>query len=96
MQRARATAVPASEGQTPDLGQIIDSRAILNVPLNGRNFSQLVPSAEIAPAKPGAAYENTLGFSSNGIRTYQNNYRLDNIDSTANITDLQTRASYVI
>jgi hypothetical protein len=97
MQSVTINAVPALETQTSDLGQVIDNRTILNLPLNERNFSQLaLLSAGIAPAEPGAANEDTFGFSANGARSYQNNYLLDGIDNNSNITDLQTGASYVI
>jgi hypothetical protein len=97
MQSVRVKAVPALESQNSDLGQVIDNRTILDLPLNGRNFSQLaLLSAGIAPAEPGAANEDSFGFSSNGARAYQNNYLLDGVDNNSNITDLQTGASYVI
>jgi hypothetical protein len=97
VQSVRVNAVPTLETQTSDLGQVIDNRTINDLPLNGRNFSQLaLLSAGIAPAEPGAANEGTFGFSSNGARSYQNNYLLDGIDNNSNITDLQTGASYAI
>jgi len=97
LQKVQVNAAPALDTQTSDLGQVIDNRTINDLPLNGRNFSQLaLLSAGIAPAEPGAANEDTFGFSSNGARSYQNNYLLDGIDNNSNITDLQTGASYVI
>ena len=96
-QDVEVNAVPALETQTSDLGQVIDNRTINELPLNGRNFSQLaLLTAGIAPSEPGAANEDTFGFSSNGARSYQNNYLLDGIDNNSNITDLQNGASYVI
>ena len=96
-QDVEVNAVPALETQTSDLGQVIDNRTINDLPLNGRNFSQLaLLTAGIAPSEPGAANEGTFGFSSNGARSYQNNYLLDGIDNNSNITDLQNGASYVI
>jgi len=97
VQKVTVSGVPSLETQTSDLGQVVDHRTIENLPLNGRNFSQLaLLTAGIAPAEPGAANEDTFGFSSNGARSYQNNYLLDGIDNNSNITDLQTGASYVI
>lgn len=96
-QNVRVSASPVLETQTSDLGQVVDNRTITDLPLNGRNFSQLaLLSAGIAPAEPGSANEGTFGFSSNGARAYQNNYLLDGIDNNSNITDLQTGASYAI
>src|SRR3984893_1650064 len=97
LEKVQVSAAPALDTQTSDLGQVIDNRTINDLPLNGRNFSQLaLLSAGIAPSEPGAANEGTFGFSSNGARSYQNNYLLDGIDNNSNITDLQTGASYVI
>ena len=96
-QSVRVSANPALETQTSDLGQVVDNRAITDLPLNGRNFSQLAQlAAGIAPSEPGGANENTFGFSANGARSYQNNYLLDGIDNNSNIADLQTGASYAI
>jgi hypothetical protein len=97
IQNVQVNAAPALETQTSDLGQVVDNRTINDLPLNGRNFSQLaLLAAGVAPSEPGAANEDTFGFSSNGARSYQNNYLLDGIDNNSNITDLQTGASYVI
>jgi hypothetical protein len=97
IQKVQVSAAPVLDTQTSDLGQVVDNRTINDLPLNGRNFSQLaLLSAGIAPSEPGAANEDTYGFSSNGARSYQNNYLLDGIDNNSNITDLQTGASYVI
>ena len=97
LQSVRVNATPSLETQTSDLGQVIENRTINDLPLNGRNFSQLaLLAAGVAPSEPGAANEGTFGFSSNGARSYQNNYLLDGIDNNSNITDLQTGASYVI
>ncbi len=58
LQNVEVNAVPALETQTSDLGQVIDNRTINDLPLNGRNFSQLaLLSAGIAPSEPGAANE---------------------------------------
>jgi len=97
IQKAQVNAVPEIESQTSDLGQVVDNRTINDLPLNGRNFSQLaLLAAGIAPSEPGAANENSYGFSSNGARSYQNNYLLDGIDNNSNLPDLQTGASYAI
>ena len=97
VQRVTVNGVPSLDTQTSDLGQIVDHSTIDNLPLNGRNFSQLaLLAAGIAPSEPGASNENTSGFSSNGARSYQNNYLLDGVDNNSNLPDLQTGASYVI
>ena len=62
------------ETETSDLGQVVDSRRINALPLNGRNYAQLaLLGVGIAAAEPGSRVETTYGFSSNGARSLQNN-----------------------
>src|ERR1700730_6728199 len=88
---------PLLETETSELGQVIDNRRVVNLPLNGRNFAQLAQlSAGVAPSEPGARNAGSYGFSSNGGRSYQNNILLDGIDNNSNLTDLLNNTSYVI
>ena len=88
---------PMLETQTSELGQVVDTKRMVQLPLNGRNFSQLAfLSAGVAPAEPGSRNEGSYGFSSNGGRSYQNNYLLDGIDNNSNLTDLLNGTSYVV
>lgn len=83
--------------ETSDLGQVIDSRRIANLPLNGRNFAQLaLLSPGTAPAAPGSRDQSSYGFSANGARSLQNNFLLDGIDNNSNLPDLLNGSSYVI
>ena len=83
--------------ETSDLGQVIDSRQITNLPLNGRNFAQLaLLSPGTAPAAPGSRDQSSFGFSANGARSLQNNFLLDGIDNNSNLPDLLNGSSYVI
>ena len=85
------------ETETSDLGQVVDSRRINALPLNGRNYAQLaLLGVGIAAAEPGSRVETTYGFSSNGARSLQNNFLLDGIDNNANLGDVLNGASYVI
>jgi hypothetical protein len=88
---------PQLETETSDLGQVVDSRRINALPLNGRNYAQLaLLGVGIAAAEPGSRVETTYGFSSNGARSLQNNFLLDGIDNNANLGDVLNGASYVI
>ena len=88
---------PLLETETSELGQVVDNRRMVNLPLNGRNFAQLAQlSAGVAPSEPGARNSGSYGFSSNGGRSYQNNILLDGIDNNSNLTDLLNNTSYVI
>ena len=83
--------------ESSDLGQVIDSRRIENLPLNGRNFAQLaLLSPGTAPAAPGSRDQSSYGFSANGARSLQNNFLLDGIDNNSNLPDLLNGSSYVI
>jgi len=88
---------PLLETQTSELGQVIDTRHVLDLPLNGRNFAALaLLSAGVVPSEPGARNEGSFGFSSNGGRAYQNNFLLDGVDNNSNLTDLLNETSYVV
>jgi Carboxypeptidase regulatory-like domain/TonB dependent receptor len=88
---------PQLETQNSDLGQVVGSRRISTLPLNGRNYAQLAQlSVGVAPAEPGSRAEKTFGFSANGARALQNNFLLDGIDNNSNLGDLLNETTYVI
>lgn len=88
---------PQLETETSDLGQVVDSRRINALPLNGRNYAQLaLLGAGVAPAEPGSRVETNAGFSANGARSLQNNFLLDGIDNNANLGDVLNGSAYVI
>ena len=85
------------ETETSELGQVVDSRRINSLPLNGRNYAQLaLLGTGVAPAEPGSRVETTAGFSSNGARALQNNFLLDGIDNNANLGDVLNGSAYVV
>ena len=78
------------------LGQVVESQRIVDLPLNGRYFTRLaVLTSGTIPTAPGARDERTGGFSSNGVRPYQNSYLLDGIDNNSLSQDLTNEASFV-
>ena len=88
---------PLLETETSELGQVVDSQRVANLPLNGRNFAQLaLLTAGTAPSEPGARDEQGFGFSAGGARSLQNNFLLDGIDNNSNLTDLLNETNYVI
>ena len=88
---------PILETDTSYLGEVVDSQRIVDLPLNGRQFTRLaVLTAGTAPTPAGARDENTGGFSANGVRPYQNNYILDGVDNNSLSEDLSSQASFVV
>ena len=90
-------AAPLLETETSELGQVVDSKRMANLPLNGRNFAQLaLLTAGTAPSEPGARDEGGYGFSASGARSLQNNFLLDGVDNNSNLPDLLNETNYVI
>jgi outer membrane receptor protein involved in Fe transport len=81
--------VPLVETRQATLGVVIDERQIVELPLNGRNFTQLgtlIPGVVAQPAALGGlagdatpgGFGNTTGaFNVNGMRSQSNNFLLD-------------------
>jgi carboxypeptidase family protein/TonB-dependent receptor-like protein len=91
-----ATAVRL-ETESSDLGQVVDSRRVSTLPLNGRNYAQLAQlGAGVAPSEPGSRVSASYGFSANGARALQNNFLLDGVDNNANLGDVLNESAYVI
>ena len=80
---------PLVETSNATLGIVIDEKKIVELPLNGRNFTQLgtlLPGVVAPPAAlggaagdatPGGFGAATSGFSVNGMRNQSNNFLLD-------------------
>ena len=91
------TSAPLLETDTSSLGQVVDSQRIVDLPLNGRYFTRLaVLTAGTAPTVHGARDENSGGFTSNGVRPFQNNFLLDGVDNNSLSEDLVSQQSFVI
>ena len=88
---------PVLETATSERSQLVDSRTMQTLPLNGRNPVQLAQlSAGVTVSEPGARDEEGYGFSANGARSLQNNFLLDGIDNNSNLPDLLNEANYVV
>jgi hypothetical protein len=84
-----STQAPLVETSNATLGIVVDQKKIVELPLNGRNFTQLgqlLPGVIAAPAAVGGASGDatpgvfgaaTAGFSVNGQRNQSNNFLLD-------------------
>jgi len=70
---------PLLQTQTTSVGQTIDNRTVITLPLNGRDYTQLVTLA--AGAAPNSRSRASNGFSLNGSQTFQNTMLLNGIDN---------------
>ncbi len=74
-------------------GQVIENRRIVDMPLNGRNYTQLALLSAGAVQPVGGRFG---GFSVGGQRTTQNNYLLDGVDNNgAELAGAQRRGDMV-
>ncbi len=90
-------AAPMLQTESSNLGQIVDSKSIDSLPLNGRFVTKLaVLTAGVAPTPTGAADSKTGGFTANGVRPYENNYLLDGVDNNNMQSGLTSGATYVV
>jgi len=92
-----SSTTPLLETDTSTLGQVVDSKSIDALPLNGRFVTQLaVLTAGVAPTTAAAPDAATGGFSANGVRPYENNYILDGVDDNNMQSGLTSGATFVI
>jgi outer membrane receptor protein involved in Fe transport len=80
---------PLVETTNATLGIVIDEKKVVDLPLNGRNFTQLgtlIPGVVAPPlslggqtgdATPGGFGASTAGFNVNGMRNQSNNFLID-------------------
>lgn len=68
--------------QTAETGEVIQSTDILNLPLLGRNFTDLAQLTAGVTPKGGSI--NTFSYSVNGSREYANSIQIDGVEATTN------------
>src|SRR5215469_2562400 len=90
--------VPVLQSQDASVGQVIDSRSVNDLPLNGRNFTFLAQlSAGVnSPQADTRGNAATGAFAANGNRPAQNNYLLDGIDNNSDTVDFLNGTNYVV
>ncbi|MEY4636270.1 MAG: hypothetical protein RJA55_2068 [Acidobacteriota bacterium] len=84
--------------QSADIGSVIDSRQVQDLPLLGRRYSELAflsPGVVAAPAGITSRGEDTF-FNANGNYATWNNYTLDGADNNSFSTNLQERSPQVV
>jgi carboxypeptidase family protein len=79
-----AAEAPLVEASRDVLGEVVDRRLVVDLPLNGRDFGKLValvPGATVEPSGVAAIQSGFGQFSINGNRDRSNNYTLDGTDN---------------
>jgi Carboxypeptidase regulatory-like domain len=91
-------APPALQTQNASVGQVITSRSVNNLPLNGRNFTFLaqIVAGVNTPQADTRGNAATGAFSANGERPAQNDYLLDGIDNNSNTIDFLNGTNFVV
>jgi hypothetical protein len=90
------SAPPLLQTESGATGQVIETKAINETPLNGRNWVFIAQlAAGVAPSN-GARGQNGGDFNANGQRAEQNNYIMDGVDNNVNVVDFFNGASYVV
>src|SRR5207244_5364485 len=77
-------ATPLTQPDGPRLGRIVDSRAVSELPLATRNFTQILglsPGADIGLADNTGVGRNSQNISVNGARRTQNNFQSNGVDA---------------
>jgi Carboxypeptidase regulatory-like domain len=90
--------IPALQSENASVGQVVQTRAINDLPLNGRNYTFLARLATgVTQGQQETRGMNADGmFTANGARPAQNNYLLDGIDNNTSDVDFLSGASYVV
>ena len=91
-------AVPVLQTQNASVGQVVDSRSVNDLPLNGRNFTFLAQlSAGVNTPQADTRGNAANGaFAANGLRPAQNNYLLDGIDNNSDTVDFLNGTNFVV
>ncbi len=92
------SAAPVLETQNASVGQVVDSRSVDSLPLNGRNFTFLAQLAAGVNTPQADTRGNAASgaFAANGLRPAQNNYLLDGIDNNSDTVDFLNGTNYVV
>src|SRR2546429_522993 len=91
-------AVPVLQTQNASVGQVVDSRSVNDLPLNGRNFTSLarLPAGVTTPQADTRGNAANGAFAANGLRPAENNYLLDGIDNNSDTVDFLNGTNFVV
>src|SRR5256714_1907654 len=88
---------PLIQTDGPQMGRVVDSRAVSELPLATRNFTQILalsPGASVALPNNAGLGRNSQNVSVNGARVTQNNFQINGID--ANKIDTNSATSLAV
>src|SRR5215467_10438687 len=90
--------IPVLQSQDASVGQVVDSKSVNDLPLNGRNFTFLAQLAAgvNTPQADTRGNAATGAFSANGSRPAQNNYLLDGVDNNSDTVDFLNGTNFVV
>src|SRR6267143_7002828 len=93
-----SAAPPVLETQEGSVGQVVDSRSVNDLPLNGRNFTFLAQLAAGVNTPQADTRGNAASgaFAANGNRPAQSNYLLDGIDNNSDTVDFLNGTNFVV
>jgi hypothetical protein len=93
-----SAAPPILETQNASVGQVVNSRSLNDLPLNGRNFTFLAQLAAGVNSPQADTRGNAASgaFAANGLRPAQNNYLLDGIDNNSDTVDFLNGTNFVV
>src|SRR3989440_5452349 len=93
-----SAAPPVLETQSGSVGQVVDSRSVNDLPLNGRNFTFLAQLAAGVNTPQADTRGNAASgaFAANGNRPAANNYLLDGIDNNSDTVDFLNGTNFVV
>src|SRR5271167_4673291 len=91
-------AAPLLESQSAAVGQVVDSRSVNDLPLNGRNFTFLAQIAAGVNTPQADTRGNAASgaFAANGLRPSQNNYLLDGVDNNSDTVDFLNGTNFIV
>jgi hypothetical protein len=91
-------AAPLLQSQNAAVGQVVDSKSVNDLPLNGRNFTFLaqISAGVNTPQADTRGNAATGAFAANGLRPAQNNYLLDGIDNNSDTVDFLNGTNFVV
>lgn len=88
---------PLIDTQTADVGHVVDSQQVNDLPLNGRRYDQLALLAAGVNSPSASFQQRAEGvFSVNGNSSTQNNFVIDGADNNSYTTNLQDQSAQTV